>query len=114
MKWNKLKEYIEETIDYGEGIKQPSDQENGFLYGLQDVFDRMMDLENEERVKSSDQYWIPEQDENNENSSVTIGKEYKVLWDDRDKEEVIIDDNDTMSLIFMCHNGSFVEKPKTF
>ena len=110
MKWDKLKAYIEESLEHGKTIEGLSEQEKGFLYGFEDIVDKMRALENEETVNDSNRYWIPEVDENNCYSHVTVGKEYKIVWDNRDEEEVIIDDDGTMSLIFMVHNGRYIEK----
>ncbi|GLI82593.1 hypothetical protein ANABIO32_02800 [Rossellomorea marisflavi] len=55
-------------------------------------------------------YWIPFEDENNDVSSVTVGKSYEVLYDLQQQENFILDDKGTKSLIFLCHNGEMVRR----
>lgn len=110
MKWDKLQEYIEETIKYAELIKQSSDVERGFMYGLDDVLNKMRNLAAEEETNSLNKYWIPEELNEHVKPYVTIGKEYKIIWDSSDKEEVIIDDEGSMSLDFILHKGRYITK----
>lgn len=112
MKWDKLKAYIEGSLQHGNSIERLSDQEKGFLYGFEDILDKMRNLEGEEETRYSNRYWIPEEDANRVGTynTVTIGKEYEIVWDDRDEEEVIIDDEGSMSLDFMMYNGRYTEK----
>lgn len=54
------------------------------------------------------QYWLAKEDENNHLSDVTIGKFYKLVWDERELEHHIVDDKGIHSLIFLVHEGDYV------
>jgi hypothetical protein len=53
-------------------------------------------------------HWIPYDDENNDVCKVTVGKLYKLIWDDKDKEYCIVDDEGILSLIYLVHKGDFI------
>lgn len=110
MKWDRLKAYIEENLEQSKPFEQMTEIEKGFIHGLEDILNEMNDLTAEEETHTHPKYWIPEEDKDNADYRVTVGKEYKVIWDSRDKEEVIINDDGSMSLAFMTHNGRYIEK----
>jgi hypothetical protein len=53
-------------------------------------------------------HWIPYDDKNNDICAVTVGKLYKLIWDDKDKEYCILDDEGIISLIFLVHKGDYI------
>ncbi len=53
-------------------------------------------------------HWIADEVTNNHMSSVTIGKPYKVYFDEEEQEYYIINDECLKSLIFLAHNGMIV------
>jgi hypothetical protein len=52
-------------------------------------------------------HWMPlEDDDKHEN--ITLGKLYRLYWDEFDSEHMINDDNNQLGTLFMVHNGVFV------
>lgn len=52
-------------------------------------------------------HWLAKEDVNNEVASVTPGKHYPVLLDDKE-EYHILNDEGTHSLIFLVHSGDYL------
>jgi hypothetical protein len=50
-------------------------------------------------------HWIPERDENNLMSNVTVGQPYKIYFDQEEQEYFVIDNEGLRSLVFLAHNG---------
>lgn len=57
-KWEALKEYLENTIQHGTDIKMATSQEQGFIFGFEDVLAKMDKLEAANRNDSENELFL--------------------------------------------------------
>lgn len=55
-------------------------------------------------------HWVAGYDSDDFISKVTPNKEYKLIWDVREGEYHIIDDEGDETLVFLIHEGKFIIK----